>query len=419
MQTSLMREGNIVKNKSLIALAVCCMLVLVSCTPDNSASISPDRVSSSPETSISPSSTLEPRVSSSGSPDPSPENSTQPNSLSGKKLNIPNGANPFGIFGNIYVYSISASNNNDTANDTFYKYDIENEKNYEIGTIENTTSWSFTYALVGSSKIYITIGTIKDGKDVNLHCELDLEKLEINVLSEDSFFPALINIIPVNESEYIEDQAETIGEGAYRYYLSLGNSLGEKKNIITKERNPPPDYGEMYVSARAFKDKIYTLEYTAEDESWLCVYDLEGKELSRENLPLYDEFITRPDKYTGQTNDNLWSMDVFGEYFYFSSLMGNHLLLKKIGSEYQQIDILSVKNMYMIKQSTFIREDQRKILFRSTENNSYYLFNLDTETLEEAPVENQKNIIWEVYDGKRMVYITENKDTYFVDFDVS
>jgi|GEM_PF-6330262 len=344
---------------------------------------------------------------------PSVEKATSESSeMSGKKLNIDKEAQPVGIIGDYYIFTIDSDNYNDTANHAYWKYSLTTGEKTEIGTIYNTTSASAINAFLKNGKGYFTTGVVKNDVPLNQHYEIDLHKNSLTVLSEDDFFPPLVDTIAINDNQYVELQPEIYGEGLYKYHIKVGNG-SEMKEILYKVRTSEPEFGEMITCISSFNNTLYTFEYQKYNR-FICSYDLTGKELSKDSIDLVNDFLDIPDQYTGDP-EILWSMNVVRNYYFFSTMNRKTLVIKRDGRTFNKIDSLSVDYMSIVKQSNCIDTKQTRLLLCDGANKKYYLFNIETEKIEEVKLNNSEKITYAIYDGVRMIYIDENNETYFID----
>lgn len=334
-----------------------------------------------------------------------PSISTSNTELTGEKLVFGDdeAKNPIGIMDDMFYFESVVDNKNDTGDHTVLKYNFDTKEITMLGTIENCTTASTAYAFLEGDKIFRTQGVAKDGSDVNLHMMIDTVENKINILRKDDFFPPLVDTYPVNNTQYIEYQPESFGdEGGYRYYVRIGNTNGEVKEIITKERDF--NGGTTLISVSSYNNIIYTLEYT-EDKYNICSYDLNGVQLSCEEIGIVTEFANTPDELTGE-QDPLWSMEVINGYYFFSTGYGRKLVIQKTKAGYVKNEYLSASEIARVTCHTVA--DENRAFFYDYSKQVLVIFNTNTQSKVEYKLEEVSASPYLTTDGKRVVYSDTN-----------
>lgn len=315
---------------------------------------------------------------------------------------------PIGINGEWFYYSSSVDNNDDTADNTVYKYNIVTKEKAKIGTIENCTFATATYAFLDNGKIFRSQAVAGGKGDTNLHLMIDTNENTIKILRQSECFPPLVDTYAISGTQYLEYQPESFGsEGGYRYHVRVGNSDGEITEIITKERSGTE--GTTIISVTTYDGVVYTLE-SVDGEYNICSYDLTGKELSREKSDVLTNFANIPDELTGM-QDPLWSMEVVGGHYFISTLNGRNLVLQKSAEGYEINENLSNPAISCVA------------CHKIGGDASVMLYNHDTQTLIVFNTNNQSKAEYKLgtddispyltTDGERIVY-SNTKGQLFV-----
>ena len=322
------------------------------------------------------------------------------------KIDIGTETDPFGHVGEYFIYASISENYNDTAGHTYWKYEFSTKNSTRIDIFTNKTTSSGEYAFL-RDRVFFTSGCVQDGEHVNLHCEIDLTNNALKVLSEDDSFPPLIKEIPVNDKHYLEFQPERIADGMYRYNIRIGDLNGGIKDIITKEHKTARELDGTIASTCIYNDLIYTFEYRGNDEPYVCTYDLEGREISIESIDLLTAFLNTPDPDTGD-EEALWDIDVYDNYYVFTTLNRARLAVKKVDGKYEKVDLLSQKHVENVWQTTYIKHNQ-KILFRDKIEQKFFFLNTQTGEFEYLNIEKPEEIGYVIYDGSKMLYMNEER----------
>lgn len=253
-------------------------------------------------------------------------------------INQDEAKNPIGVSGNLFYYKSTVDNKNDTGNHTILKYDLTTQEKTIIGVIDNCTTASVTNAFLVGDKIFKTQGVAGDDNDINLHMMIDSVTNKIDIISRDECFPPLVDTYPVNDTQYLEYQPERLNEeGGYRYHVRIGNVNGQVKEILTKERDI--NGGTTLISVSTYNDVIYALE-NVKGKYNICSYDLNGSQLSCEEIGIVTEFANIPDELTGE-EDPLWFIEVVNGYYFFSTQYGRKLVIQKTENGYIKNEYLS------------------------------------------------------------------------------
>lgn len=311
--------------------------------------------------------------------------------------------NPIGINGDYFYYKIGYDSINENCDYVFWKYNLNTNEKVEMDSIKNFHTASVKYAFLGCEKLCMTYGiSEKNEGSYNAHLMLDLNNNKLKVLSKDNNFPPLIDTIPINESYYIEYQPKQLQDGGYKYDINVGDANGNIINIISKQRSESL-LGEMISSVSVYNDKIYTFEY-AQKERYICSYDLNGKQITRETNDIVNEFLDIPDKYTNEP-ETLWSMNVINGYYFFDTMNGNRLVLYKQNGEYSTVKELSNNEICIVTNHNPL--DDKIIMF---DYSSEKLFCFDTNAGELIDLNiTLKNASYLTTDGQKLVYLSNNK----------
>ena len=315
---------------------------------------------------------------------------------------------PLGIKDGWFYYCIGSDNYNDTSDYTYWKYNLGSGEKVELGTIENHQTSSATYAFIADDKIFTTVGTTEG----NLHLIIDAGENRITTLSKENSFPPLIFTIKVNEMQFLEFQPSSISDDGYRYQVRIGNADGTMREIISKERHSAT--GEMMISPSVYDDIIYTFEYRDENR-YICTYDLNGNELSRGSNDMVNDFLDTPNEYTG-SQETLWSMKVINGYYFFNTMSGKQLVLRKENGDYTKIESLSIDNISFVQDSFSNLVDIDGVTFLYDYNTNKFLsLNTNSGELTELDLKTRHDISYMNTDGKNLLYLTDEYDVYYIE----
>jgi len=331
-----------------------------------------------------------------------------------KQLNL-NTFNCFGISGEYLYYMSEINYNSDICDYEIMRYNLQTDKKEKIGEIAKLSAWSNVVAFVNSDRLYATFGAVENEQPCNKHVQIDLKSGGVTVLSKDSYFPPLVQNISVNENCFVEYQPQQLEDGSYRYVVRVVDiKNGNPNDVIVKERKS--DYsGEMIVDATVYDDMIYTCEYDAQT-AYVCSYDIEGNQVSKESIEFINEFLNTPDAITGDT-ETMWSIDVINGYYFFESLNGNRLVLHKTDKGWtKRKDLImnrvgSISNLvddFNPRQSNYTKV----VLY---DYNTQELSYLDTETGEKVNLSLElPGATYCMTDGKQLVYMNDKQELYYI-----
>lgn len=331
-----------------------------------------------------------------------------------KKLNL-NTFHCLGISGEYFYYMSEVNYNSDICDYDIMRYNLRTDEKEKIGEIAKLSAWSKVVAFVNTDRLYATFGAVENEQCCNIHTEIDLVSGGLTVLSKDNYFPPLIQNIAVNENCFIEYQPQQLEDGSYRYVVRVIDIKSGKSNeVIVKERKTNGS-GEMIVDTCAYDDTIYTFEYDAQT-AYVCSYDLDGNQISKENVELINEFLSTPDDITGDT-ETMWSIDVINGYYFFESLNGKRLVLhKKDGDWIKREDLImnrvgSISNLiddFNPRESNY----KKVVLYDyNTEELSY----LDTETGKKVNLNIElPGATYCMTDGKQLIFSNDKQELYYI-----
>lgn len=342
--------------------------------------------------------------------------------LSPKKLKIDGEVNSVALVDNYYCYYQDFYRGDDEESMVmdwkFYAYNLLTDEIYELGTIQNFEAGLNSYACL-DNKIYFTLGCTDEDRDMlNVHYQIDLKQRSLQILRADekNKFNPLVSSIAVNKHQYIEFEVEGLEEG-YRYSIIINDSEGNRKEIISKEDNRIQEVGDLLTCVSVDNNIIYTVEYyrgNDDTEQFLCSYNLDGTQLSKEAIPEVDELLDKPDQFTGES-DALWEMQAFQDYLFFRTLNRKALILKKEGSSYKRIDSLSMDNMEYLQSVSNREAEQNEFLFFNRLDEEFYKLYGDSGKSEKLNL-NTEGINFGVYEENKLVYTTNANEVYFVEF---
>lgn len=311
--------------------------------------------------------------------------------------------NPIGINGDYFYYKIENGSIGETSDYTFCKYNLITNQNTKMDSIKNFQASSVECAFVGCEKLFMTYGISGENEgSYNAHLMLDLNNNKLTVLSKDNNFPPLIDTISINKTYYLERQPKLLEDGGYQYDINIGDVNGKTVNIISKRRTETLP-GEMISSVSVYNDKIYTFEY-AQKERYICSYDLNGNQITRETNNIVNKFLDTPDEYTNEP-EILWSMDVVNGYYFFNTMNGKHLVLHNQKGTYSKVNELSDDNLCIVTNHNPLTDKIIMFNYNTKEllcfdTNKGELINLDI-TIENAS--------YLTTDGQKVVFSSNNK----------
>ena len=231
---------------------------------------------------------------------------------------------------------------------------------------------------------------------------LDLNNNKLTVLSKDNNFPPLIDTIPINKSYYIEYQPKQLQNGGYQYDINVGDTNGDIINIISKQRSETL-LGEMISSVSVYSDKIYTFEYV-QKERYICSYDLNGNQITRETNDIVNEFLDTPDKYTNEL-ETLWSMNVVNGYYFFDTMNGKRLVLHNQNGKYSKVNELSDNDICIVTNHNPLTD---KIIMFNYNTKELLCFDTNKGKLINLGI-TLENASYLTTDGQKLVFLSDNK----------
>ena len=329
-----------------------------------------------------------------------------------KKLDIysKDTGSPIGINGNYFYYCTSTDNYNDTSNDSFWQYNFTTGEKKKMGSIENHQTSSATEAFVGEKKLFATYGLVEHGEIYNNHIMFDLEKCEMTVLSKDNFFPTLVYSTPVNESQFLEFQPKKEPNGAYDYLIRIGDKNGNMQTIITKHYLDD-QVGEIISDVCVFDNIIYTFEYRYKMQ-YVCSYDLEGNEISKESIDLLNDFLNTPDQFTGEP-EILADIKVINDYYFFSTMNGKKLVLHKTNGEYSKVENLNMDNFGIVDSTDSLDKSDEKVIMFDYDEKELLCFDVNKGELSNLGI-SLENATYMTTDGEQLIYI-DNSELYYIE----
>ena len=330
-----------------------------------------------------------------------------------QKLNIDDIGDIIGISGDYCYYMIHADDNSQTLDYHIMKYDLLTGEKTKIGEVNGISVCSNVYAFLNADTFFSTFGVATNGQDCNIHTKMDANKETITIMSTDNSFPPLVQSISVNEEYFIEYQPQMLEDGSYRYVVRKGDQSGNMTDIIVKDGKIDSS-GEMIVDICAYDDILYSFEYDA-GKRYVCYYDLQGNQLTKENVDLIDAFLDVPDEYTGQT-ENMWSIEVINGYYFFETLNDKRLVLHKKDDVWEKREDLvasggTISNL--VNNFNPRGKDYKKVILY--DYNAERLSYLDTDTGEMVDLELKiPGATYCMTDGKQLVFLNENSELLYV-----
>ncbi len=329
------------------------------------------------------------------------------NNTKAKKLAI-DSTTVIGISGENFYYQERLNGGIDTGNYDIVRYDLKTDEKTKIGEIKNLSTWSGVNAFVNSDKLFATFGVVEDEESCNIHTKIDLKSGGVTILSRDNNFPPLVANIAVNEKCFVEEQAQKLEDGSYRYVVRvLDANDGKSKDVIVKERKADHS-GEMIVGTCVYADIIYTFEYDAQD-AYVCSYDLEGNLLTKESVEPLNEFL--------KNSDTMWGVNVINGYYFFETLNGKRLVLHKSDNGWiKREDLImnrtgSISNL--IDNYNPKDENYKKVVLYDYINKQ--LSYLDTDTGEKIDLDIElPGATYCMTDGKQLVYMNDKQELYYI-----
>lgn len=338
--------------------------------------------------------------------------------LSSKKLAIEESVDePIGIVGNkYYFFQTIEDKENSYGEQILYEYDFDTDEICQIGKIQNISTYVSSYAIVGN-KIFFARGCDDGTKTWNAHYVVDLEQKNIQMLREDEpeKYHPFVECYAVNEKQYVEFVAENM-EGGYRYVISLFNVNGEGKELVATEYRLINEVAEgNMITCIDVKDEIiYALEYSSSSEEYyVCSYDLDGTQLSKESIEELNNFLSVKSEILG-VQEVLWKMSTFHDYFFFSTINGNKLLLREKDNQYNIIDALDLNAMEYLKPISSNTSEQNEYVFFERGSGKFYKLYADEGELREMKLD-VDGITYGVCESNKLVYTTDDGAVYLAE----
>ena len=311
--------------------------------------------------------------------------------------------NPIGINGDYFYYKIECGSIGENCDYAFWKYNLNTNEKTEMGIIRNFHTASAKSAFVGCEKLFMTYGINDENEgSYNAHLMLDLNNNKLTVLSKDNNFPPLIDTIPINKTYYLERHPKRLQNGGYQYDINVGDTNGHIINIISKQRSETL-LGETISSVSVYNDKIYTFEYV-ETERYICSYDLNGNQITRETNDIVNEFLDTPDKYTNEP-ETLWSMNVVNGYYFFDTMNGKRLVLHNQNGKYSKVNELSDNDICIVTNHNPLTD---KIIMFNYNTKELLCFDTNKGKLINLGI-TLENASYLTTDGQKLVFSSDNK----------
>lgn len=333
-----------------------------------------------------------------------------------KKLEIEGEIQFVTIVGTKFYYFQDVESEKDYCDQILYEYDVVTDEIYEMGKIQNVATYLPSYALVGH-KIFFTRGCADDAKTWNTHYEIDMEQRKIQVIKEDisEMYHPLVESYSVNDNQFIEFVVEYLEDG-YRYEINISNLENEGREVIATEYriiNGVPE-GNLIVSVFVKDKNLHTLEFSASSqEYYVCSYDWDGTLLSRESIEELNKFLRINSDSSGE-QESLWEMKSFHDYYFFTTINSNTLLLKRNNDQYETISDVTIGNMEYISFVGGNSAKQNEYVFFERSSEKFYMLHADKGEFEELKLD-VDGITYGVYADDKLVYTTDDGSVYYVE----
>lgn len=291
------------------------------------------------------------------------------------------------------------------------RYNLQTDKKTKIGEIKNLSTWSNVNAFVDSQKLFATFDVVEEENIVNIHTEIDLKSGGVTILSRDTNFPPLVQNIPISEDCFLEYQPQKLEDDSYRYVLRVIDAKsGDAEDIVVKERKAGGT-GKMIADACVYDSVIYTYEYDRDEKiSYVCSYDLNGNQITKEKMEFLDEFIT--------AYGSIWEIEVINGYYFFESKNEMRIVFHKSNNGWTKREDLIMNGRGSISNliENYNSKDKKYKKVVLYDYNNKQLSYLDTDTGEKIDLDIElPGATYCITDGKQIVYLDDNKEVYYVE----
>lgn len=182
------------------------------------------------------------------------------------------------------------------------------------------------------------------------------------------------------------------------------------RDVIVKERKEDKS-GVTIPDICVYDETIYTYEIDDENK-YVCSYDLEGNQLSKETIEILNEFTT---------NETIIEFNFINGYYFFESLNHKRLVLQKNDNGWKKRDDLIVINSNvsnnLIDNYNVKDENYKKIILYDHSEGEWSYLNTDTGEKIHLNIDIGDIGEWSYCftDGKQVVYRNPDNEVYYIE----